>query len=79
VHEECGRLRAAPGLIVSAPAALGIGAGLLARRRERSQPRVLGVVEPLKLRRRARAGAGWLACGLGGGDEGAHDAMPGVA
>jgi hypothetical protein len=53
VRDEYGRLRAAPGVILSALAAVGIGAGLLARRRRRPPPRILGVVEPLRLRRRS--------------------------
>jgi 1-acyl-sn-glycerol-3-phosphate acyltransferase len=52
VREEYGRLRAVPGVIVSVLAALGLGAGLLARRSE--LPRIIGVVEPLRLRRRSR-------------------------
>ncbi len=52
VREEYARLRAAPGLILSALAALGVGGGLLARRRARPAPRLLGVVEPRRLRRR---------------------------
>ncbi len=55
VTEEYGRLRARTGLIAAAVAALGIGGGVLARRQlERSRPpRLLGVVEPRKLRRRS--------------------------
>jgi 1-acyl-sn-glycerol-3-phosphate acyltransferase len=53
VRDEYGRLRAAPGAILSALAAAGIGAGVLARRRKRPPPRILGVVEPLRLRRRS--------------------------
>jgi 1-acyl-sn-glycerol-3-phosphate acyltransferase len=52
VAEEYGRLRATPGLLLTALAALGIGGGLIARRRARAQPRLLGVVAPLKQRRR---------------------------
>jgi 1-acyl-sn-glycerol-3-phosphate acyltransferase len=52
VREEYGRLRATPGAVLTVLATLGVGAGLLARRRE--LPRVLGVVEPLRLRRRSR-------------------------
>jgi len=50
VREEYGRLRARPGLI----AVLGVGGGLLAKRRleARRQPRLLSKVEPRKLRRR---------------------------
>ena len=54
VREEYGRLRASPGLIAAGLAALGVGGGLLAKRRlERAhQPRPLGKAEPRKLRRR---------------------------
>jgi 1-acyl-sn-glycerol-3-phosphate acyltransferase len=54
VREEYGRLRANPGLIAGGLAALGIGGGLLAKRRleARRSPRLLGKVEPRKLRRR---------------------------
>jgi 1-acyl-sn-glycerol-3-phosphate acyltransferase len=53
VQEEYGRLRAAPGLIVAGLTAAGIGGGLIAKRRleERRQPRLLGIVEPRRLRR----------------------------
>jgi len=57
VHDEYERLRATPGVIAAALAAAGIGGGLLARRRARrlSAPvRILGVVEPRRLRRRRR-------------------------
>ncbi len=61
VREEYGRLRAAPGIVAAAVTALGIGGGLLARhQRERArQPRLLGRVEPRRLRRR-RARRRWL-------------------
>jgi 1-acyl-sn-glycerol-3-phosphate acyltransferase len=54
VQEEYGRLRNRPGLIVAGLAALGIGSGLLARRQVKAsrQTRLLGKVEPRKLRRR---------------------------
>jgi 1-acyl-sn-glycerol-3-phosphate acyltransferase len=52
VREEYGRLRAAPGAILSLLATLGVGAGVLARRQ--SLPRILGSIEPLRLRRRSR-------------------------
>jgi 1-acyl-sn-glycerol-3-phosphate acyltransferase len=52
VREEYGRLRARPGLILTALAALGVGGGLLARRRARSTPRLLGRAPSLKARRR---------------------------
>jgi 1-acyl-sn-glycerol-3-phosphate acyltransferase len=54
VQEEYGRLRARPGLVLTALAAIGLGGGLVARRRARAKPRLLGVVEPLKVRRRKR-------------------------
>jgi 1-acyl-sn-glycerol-3-phosphate acyltransferase len=55
VHEEYGRLRATPGAVVAALAAVGLG-GLLARRQlERARPpRLLGVVGPRRQRRRSR-------------------------
>ena len=53
VQEEYGRLQAMPGLIVAGLTALGIG-GLMASRRRATaaKPRLLGVVEPRRLRRR---------------------------
>ena len=53
VQDEYGRLRAAPGLIAAALAAAGIGGGLLARRQleSRRQPRLLGKVQPRRVRR----------------------------
>jgi 1-acyl-sn-glycerol-3-phosphate acyltransferase len=57
VQEEYGRLSAKPGLIVAALTAAGVGGGLLARRRLQAsrQPRLLGKVDPRRLRpRRAR-------------------------
>ena len=59
VREEYGRLRAAPGLILSALTALGVGAGLLARRQDSSLPKMLGVLPPLKLRRRSARDRLW--------------------
>jgi 1-acyl-sn-glycerol-3-phosphate acyltransferase len=55
VQEEYGRLRAAPGLILAGLAALGIGGGLIARRQleARRPPRLLGVVAPRRVRRKA--------------------------
>lgn len=52
VREEYGRLRTSPGLIAAALAALGLGGGLLAKRRieARRQVRLLGEIEPRKLR-----------------------------
>ena len=52
VQEEYGRQLARPGLILAALAAIGVGGGLLARRQAKAKPRLLGVVEPLKVRRR---------------------------
>jgi 1-acyl-sn-glycerol-3-phosphate acyltransferase len=52
VQREYGRELARPGLILAALAAIGLGGGLLARRRARAQTRLLGIVEPLKVRRR---------------------------
>jgi 1-acyl-sn-glycerol-3-phosphate acyltransferase len=53
VQREYGRELARPGLILAALAAIGLGGGLLARRQARAETRLLGVVEPLKLRRHA--------------------------
>ena len=52
VQREYGRELARPGLILAALAAIGLGGGLLARRRARAETHLLGIVEPLKLRRR---------------------------
>lgn len=52
VRQEYGRQLARPGLILAALAALGLGTGLLARRRAGAAPRLLGVVEPGNVRRR---------------------------
>lgn len=54
VRQEYGRLRATPGLIAAGLAALGVGGGLLAKRRleARRNPRLLGKIEPRRLRRR---------------------------
>ena len=54
VQEEYGRLRARPGVILAGLAALGIGGGLVARRQLEAarKPRMLGKVEPRRLRRR---------------------------
>jgi len=52
VQREYQRELARPGLILAALAAIGVGGGLLARRRARADTRVIGVVEPLKARRR---------------------------
>jgi hypothetical protein len=50
-REYVGEL-ARPGLILAALAAIGLGGGLLARRRARAQACLVGVIEPLKSRRR---------------------------
>jgi 1-acyl-sn-glycerol-3-phosphate acyltransferase len=52
VAEAYGGLRALPGAVLAALTALGLGGGLLARRQARAAPRLLGVVEPRRLRRR---------------------------
>jgi 1-acyl-sn-glycerol-3-phosphate acyltransferase len=54
VREAYGRELARPGLILAGLAAVGLGAGLLARRRGIAPPRLLGVVEPGNVRRRRR-------------------------
>ena len=57
VRTEYGRLAARPGLIAAALAAVGVGVGVLAKRRLQAsrQPRLLGKVDPRRLRpRRAR-------------------------
>jgi 1-acyl-sn-glycerol-3-phosphate acyltransferase len=53
VREEYGRLRANPGMIAAGLAALGLSGGLIAKRRlgASRKPRLLGKVEPRKLRR----------------------------
>jgi hypothetical protein len=56
VQSEYGRELARPGTILAGLAAIGLGAGLLARRRTSAAPRLLGIIEPRKIRRRkARA------------------------
>jgi 1-acyl-sn-glycerol-3-phosphate acyltransferase len=54
VRQEYGRLRANPGVIAAGLAALGVG-GVMARRRRdaRRRTRLLGKVEPRKLRRKS--------------------------
>ena len=54
VQEEYGRLAARPGLIVAALTAAGVGGGLLAKRRLQASrnPRLLGKIEPRRLRPR---------------------------
>ena len=56
VQDEYGRLRAAPGLIAAGLTAVGIGGGLIAKRRleARRKPTLLGKLEPRKLRRQKR-------------------------
>jgi 1-acyl-sn-glycerol-3-phosphate acyltransferase len=56
VQEEYGRLRATPGVIVTALAAIGVAGGLVAKRRLAAQrkPKLLGTVAPRKQRRRRR-------------------------
>jgi 1-acyl-sn-glycerol-3-phosphate acyltransferase len=56
VQEGYGSLRDRPGLIAACVAAIGIGGGLLAKRRHtiRSKPELLGTVQPRRLRRRRR-------------------------
>lgn len=56
VQDEYGRLRAKPGVIVTALAAIGVGGGLLARRRLDAGrlPRLLGRVTPRRQRRHGR-------------------------
>jgi hypothetical protein len=56
VQEEYGRLRAAPGIILVGLVAIGVGGGVIARRQleARRRPRLLGVVEPRRVRRRDR-------------------------
>ena len=53
VQDEYGRLSATPGLIAAGLAALGLGGVAAARRRRPARPRLLGVVEPRRLRRRS--------------------------
>jgi len=52
VQREYGRELARPGLMLAGLAAIGLGAGLLARRQARANTRLLGVVEPVNARRR---------------------------
>lgn len=64
VREEYGRLQARPGLIAAGLAALGVSGGLPARRQlaAGSLPRLLGKVEPRKLRRREARRRLWRVC-----------------
>jgi 1-acyl-sn-glycerol-3-phosphate acyltransferase len=56
VQSEYGRELARPGMILAGLTAIGLGAGLLARRQTSAAPRLLGIIEPRKTRRRkARA------------------------
>ena len=57
VQREYGRLAATPGLVAAALAALGLGGLALRRQRKATPPRIVGIVEPRRLRRRARARA----------------------
>lgn len=52
IQQEYGRQLARPGLILAALAATGIGLRALARRQAQAPPRLLGIVEPRKARRR---------------------------
>ena len=54
VQEEYGRLAARPGLIAAALTAAGVGGGLLAKRRLQTsrKPRLLGKIDPRRLRPR---------------------------
>jgi 1-acyl-sn-glycerol-3-phosphate acyltransferase len=56
VREEYGRLRATPGVIAATLAAVGVGGGLILRRRAEARrvTRVIGRVEPRRVRRRAK-------------------------
>ena len=54
VEREFGRLRAHPGLIGAALAALGVGAGVAVRRHRRPAPRWWQVGKRLRTRRRGR-------------------------
>lgn len=54
VQAEYERQLAKPGLILAALTALGIGGGLLARRQARATSRLVGFVEPRKVRRLRR-------------------------
>jgi 1-acyl-sn-glycerol-3-phosphate acyltransferase len=54
VRQQYGRQLARPGLVLAGLAAVGLGGRLLASRHPRSAPRLLGVVEPLKVRRRRK-------------------------
>ncbi len=57
VQLEYGRLVATPSVIATALAALGIGGGLLAARRgDPRTPRLVGFVEPRRMRRKKRRG-----------------------
>ena len=52
VQREYGRLLVAPGIVLAALAAVGIGRELVERRRRSAPlPRVLGTIEPRRIRR----------------------------
>jgi 1-acyl-sn-glycerol-3-phosphate acyltransferase len=55
VQGEYGRLRATPGAVAAALAAVGLGS-LAARQGRKALPRVVGIVEPGRIRRRRRRG-----------------------
>jgi 1-acyl-sn-glycerol-3-phosphate acyltransferase len=54
VQEEYVRPRAAPGLFLAGLAAAGVTGGIVARRRAKANTRLLGKVEPRKLRRQRK-------------------------
>lgn len=54
IRREYGRELTRPGLALAALAATGLGARLIRRRQERAGVRLLGVIEPRRLRRRGR-------------------------
>ena len=56
VQREYGNQLARPGVIVTALTALGLGAGLLARRQANAHTRIVGIVPPGRVRRRAARG-----------------------
>ena len=54
VLEEYGRLRATPGVVIGALATIGIGTGVVARRRARAQPRLIDKLGPRRVRRKGK-------------------------
>jgi len=54
VQDEYGRLRATPGAVAAALMAAGLGGLVAARSRAPARPRLLGLVQPRRLRRRSR-------------------------